>query len=108
MNPISIAIAEACSELSPPKCRPSIEQLEAILASNSPRKVVLLPNGEVRSIPDYTNDIRAIQAAVLSQSSEFQDKFQSALNEVAFSRGKLFCQLTAQDWCDAFLHVLNM
>jgi hypothetical protein len=59
-----IAIAEWMGELEPNKCKPSIEQLEAIIASKNPFFVITLESsGEVRSIRDYPNDLNAIHEA---------------------------------------------
>jgi hypothetical protein len=58
------------------------------------------------ALPDYLNDLNAIQAAVLSQPHPFQDWFQSALNAQSFENGKLFCERSAKDWADAFIACL--
>ncbi len=63
-NEQCVAIAEWMGELDPVKCKPSIEQLEAILASSEHRVVVTMePSGEVRSVRDYTHDLNAMHDA---------------------------------------------
>lgn len=58
---INQAIAEHLGLLNPPKCKPSIEQLEAILADTKrDLKVMLLPNGEVRSVLNYCGSLDAM------------------------------------------------
>jgi len=58
-----IAIAEACGKLNKPECRPTIEELEAILASNERLKVTIQPDGSVLALPDYIDDLNAMHVA---------------------------------------------
>lgn len=57
--------------------------------------------------PNYTSSLDACAEAVRSQSPEFQDRFQSTLNNVAFEAGRLFCQLEAIHWARAFLLTID-
>lgn len=59
-----IAIAEWMGEFEPNKCKPSIEQLEAILTNRDDKVVVTIePTGEVRSCRNYPNDLNAMHEA---------------------------------------------
>lgn len=53
-------------------------------------------------IPDYLNSIDAIRAVVLKQDAEFQWKFADEVFDFV-PRYKWFHQLTARDWCEAFV-----
>ena len=54
-------------------------------------------------IPDYLNDLNAMQSSVQSQSERFQDDFDSALK----NSGKWVASMTAQEWADIFILCLQ-
>lgn len=63
---LNTAIAEWMGELDPNKCKPSIEQLEAILASKDKRTVVTLEyTGEIRSVKDRFSSLDACHDVVM-------------------------------------------
>lgn len=76
-----VALAKWCGILDPPKCKPSIEQIEAILTSNDKVKVELMPDGEIRAIPDYLNDLNAIHEAESHLSALEMTEYVGRLNE---------------------------
>lgn len=55
-----IAMAELTGELKPPVCKPSVEQLEAVMADHRPRRVVTMPDGQIRAVRDYLVDLNAM------------------------------------------------
>ncbi len=63
-NQINEVIARAVGEFDAPKTKPTIAELEKILASDpNSRVVAFMPDGQVRSIPDYFNSLDAINQA---------------------------------------------
>lgn len=64
-------IAEACGELEPHITKPTIAELEAMLNDPTPRKMMLLPNGEVRAVRDYLSDLNAAFAFLEKLSKRF-------------------------------------
>ena len=54
-------------------------------------------------IPNYLNDLNAMQSSVQSQSERFQDDFDSALK----NSGKWVASMTAQEWADIFILCLQ-
>lgn len=50
-------------------------------------------------LPDYFNDLNAMQSSVQSQSERFQNDFDSALK----NSGKWVASMTAQEWADIFI-----
>lgn len=55
--------------------------------------------------PNYPEDLTAIHAAVNRKDSEFRRKFDNAQCFQALRLGKVFCELTAKDWCEVFVEV---
>ena len=55
------------------------------------------------NVPDYCNDLNAMQSSVQSQSERFQDDFDSALK----NSGKWVASMTAQEWADIFILCLQ-
>ena len=51
------------------------------------------------NVPDYLNDLNAMQSSVQSQSERFQDDFDSALK----NSGKWVASMTSQEWADIFI-----
>ena len=54
-------------------------------------------------LPDYLNDLNAMQSAVLTQSTKFQDQFDSTLK----NSGKWIASMTAKEWAEIFLRALD-
>lgn len=103
-----VAIAEYCGLLKPPVCKPSIEQLEAILDSKSPMSVEILPNGEIRAIPDYLNDLNAIQQAWQCLGWEEKNEYIEHLKEIVEEADCEVYFATAEQRCEAFLKTINL
>lgn len=101
-----VAIAEWMGLLEPPKCKPSIEQLEAILADTSRNlKVDLLPSGEIRAVPDYTNDLNAMWTAEeLLQAGDDCVTYRNWLERLSGSAW----HATATQRCEALLRTLDL
>lgn len=57
--------------------------------------------------PDYLNDLNACHAALASQSKSFNYTFAAKLDLTAMQKKVHPHQLTAQDWADCFIWVLN-
>lgn len=55
------------------------------------------------NVPDYFNDLNAMQSAVLSQSEDLQGKFDSALK----NSGKRIASMMASEWAEIFCGLLN-
>jgi len=53
--------------------------------------------------PKYYESLEEIQKVVKCQDVKFKYEFQRRLESLAESYGLLFCELSASDWCDAFL-----
>jgi len=62
-------------------------------------------NSALCGVPDYLNDLNAMQRAVLSQGAQFIAEFQEALDKLAISRKKMTVELLASDWAEIFLTV---
>lgn len=58
-------------------------------------------------VPDYANDLYAIQRAVLAQDEEFREAFSVALTGLALRERRRIAELTADDWCACFIAVLD-
>ena len=57
-------------------------------------------------IIEYTSSIDAIREVILKMSEDEQNKFENELAELIYKNGMCCChQLTARDWCIAFLKV---
>ena len=54
-------------------------------------------------VPQYLNDLNAMQSSVQSQSERFQDDFDGALK----NSGKWVASMTAQEWADIFILCLQ-
>jgi len=114
-NEIRIAIAECLGKFEPSKCKPSIEQLEAILENKSPLTVVTLEiSGEIRACPDYPNDLNAMHEAINSLPEELQFRFTEKLESVIKPLcGKpwtwiwLCATATARQRAEAFLRTIG-
>jgi hypothetical protein len=111
-----VAIAEACGVLDAPKCKPSIEQLEAILSSKDKLVVEVMPDGQVRSMPDYINDLNAMHEAekvlqiCTSGGSDCQwQRYWSALDEgpAGCVGRKQLLHATARQRAEAFLRTIG-
>jgi hypothetical protein len=59
---------------------------------------------------DYLNDLNAIQSAALQRLTTANEvnRFQIWLSRLTVRYGKTFYQLTATDWCEAFLRTLGL
>ena len=62
---------------------------------------------QLSDLPDYLNDLNAMHAAVQSQTPSFRSTFDSRLHDKTIMGGKLVVDLTAQDWADVFVDILN-
>ena len=92
-----IAIAEACGwKVLEPEVKPAIIYLWGLREG-----FIHEENREI--IPDYLNDLNAMQSSVQSQSERFQDDFDSALK----NSGKWVASMTAQEWADIFILCLQ-
>lgn len=60
-----------------------------------------------KTLPDYLNDLNAIQSGVKLQASQFRAKFDECMATLAITRKCLYCELTAQDWADCFIQILT-
>jgi len=63
--------------------------------------------GSAKYIPDYLNDLNAMHEAIQSQDKQFRAEFTSWLYPTAAAKGVFQCELTAQDWADIFIRVLE-
>lgn len=66
-----------------------------------------IPKVAGQVIPDYTKNIFAIRRAVEQESPLFQEKFTKALAEYAELRELQLAQMTARDWCDVYLFIIQ-
>lgn len=60
-------------------------------------------NFKAGGLPDYPNDLNAMQEALLWQPREFRADFYIALNDESVRRGKLITEMPAADWARVFL-----
>ncbi len=97
-----IAIAEACGWK---KVMPEIDKAWGYKLKD---KAWAYPH----HIPDYLQDLNAIQQAVLAQDEDFKKEFSRQQYKIIAKNppwhGPIpFYQLTASDWCDCFLQALE-
>ena len=67
-----------------------------------------LPSGKRVAVPRYTEDLNAIQGAVASQDDGFQEWFNTWLHYDAERSRRFAHQLSAADWCETYLKILNL
>lgn len=103
MNPEAqrIAIAELCG-WEANKCCDCPEHWHWGISLNERSCRIAVPTSK---LPDYLNDLNAIQSAVLQQEADFRRRFSTALSYKSSESGKLFCELVASDWAEVFLQV---
>lgn len=93
---INIAIAEACGwEISPDKSQ-----------FRKPNQLGWQGRGFqsiYECLPNYCNDLNAMQSAVLSQSKEFQDRFDQELK----NSGEWIASMKSKDWAIIFVKLLG-
>jgi hypothetical protein len=88
-----IAIAEACGWM-------EIKEYQHLLWGFHPKE-----GFQEAPVPDYLNDLNAIQSAVLSQGAEFQRKFDAELRRCVYT-GHLH-NMTAETWAACFIACLT-
>ncbi len=64
-------------------------------------------NDEIDWIPDYLDDLNAMHEGVRSQDAQFQKEFALSMSAKAGAIHQHVHQLTAQDWADCFIFVLQ-
>lgn len=58
-------------------------------------------------VPDFTSDLTAIHAEVQRMTGSQMTAFNYKLNELARNGPKWICQLTAADWTECFVNVME-
>lgn len=96
-----IAIAEACGWVNQGRAK----RIPALLFRwvNPSTKAVV----DASDLPDYLNDLNAMHESLKSQDARFNANFGKRLWIEAVQQKKEIHQLTAKDWADCFIWVLQ-